>query len=171
VSEPYSFRRSVYGYIDRGNIPDLLSQFDMVNSQEPNTKRTTTIVPQQALFLMNSPFATSIAQNVVKRPRSYKRWLPTKIPGRESLRFFRSSFSEPLQKSNLIWRLSFCRRNQRCRERFQRLWPKWERMRKKRLKNKLRRQQLDYSARKPIINEGEIVTRRPCLLGRPWYRR
>jgi hypothetical protein len=67
VSEPYSYRRSIYGYIDRGNVPDLLMQFDMASPLEPNTKRTSTIVPQQALFLMNSPFAISLAKQVAQR--------------------------------------------------------------------------------------------------------
>jgi hypothetical protein len=68
TEEPYSFRRSVYGYVDRANISDLLMQFDMANPDQPNTKRTSTIVPQQALFLMNSPFAAQIVQRVVNRP-------------------------------------------------------------------------------------------------------
>lgn len=72
VSEPYSFRRSIYGYIDRLDVPDLLTQFDMAVPLEPNTKRATTIVPQQALFLMNSPFAIAIAKNVVRRPEVVK---------------------------------------------------------------------------------------------------
>ena len=68
TEEPYSFRRSVYGYIDRANMPDLLMQFDMSNPDQPNTKRTSTIVPQQALFLMNSPFVVNIVQRIVNRP-------------------------------------------------------------------------------------------------------
>ena len=68
TEEPYSFRRSVYGYIDRANMPDLLMQFDMSNPDQPNTKRTSTIVPQQALFLMNSPFVANIVQRIVARP-------------------------------------------------------------------------------------------------------
>jgi hypothetical protein len=43
-------------------------QFDMSNPDQPNTKRTSTIVPQQALFLMNSPFAAQVVQKVVNRP-------------------------------------------------------------------------------------------------------
>ncbi len=66
--EPYSFRRSVYAYIDRARMPDLLMQFDMANPDQPNSRRTSTIVPQQALFLMNSSFVAQIVQNVVKRP-------------------------------------------------------------------------------------------------------
>ncbi|MEI7773575.1 MAG: PSD1 and planctomycete cytochrome C domain-containing protein [Verrucomicrobiota bacterium] len=68
TQEPFSMRRAVYGYVDRSNMSDLLMQFDMSNPDQPNTKRTSTIVPQQALFLMNSPFIAEIVQNVVKRP-------------------------------------------------------------------------------------------------------
>jgi hypothetical protein len=68
VSEPYSRRRSIYGYIDRANLPDLLTQFDFANPGEPNTRRGATIVPQQSLFLMNSPFTIVIIRHIVRRP-------------------------------------------------------------------------------------------------------
>jgi hypothetical protein len=68
VSEPYSHRRSIYGYIDRANVPELLMQFDFANPTEPNTRRTTTIVPQQSLFLMNSPFTIGIVRRIMERP-------------------------------------------------------------------------------------------------------
>lgn len=67
VSEPYSYRRSVYGYIDRGDMPDLLNQFDFPNPDMPNSKRNSTIVPQQALFLMNSTMAFDTARSIVGR--------------------------------------------------------------------------------------------------------
>jgi len=67
TDEPYSVRRSVYGYIDRGNLPELMQHFDFGDPHMPNSKRTSTIVPQQALFLMNSPFAVDIARSVVRR--------------------------------------------------------------------------------------------------------
>ena len=67
VSEPYSHRRSLYGYIDRANVPELLMQFDFANPTEPNTRRTSTIVPQQSLFLMNSPFTIGIVRRIMAR--------------------------------------------------------------------------------------------------------
>ena len=67
VSEPYSHRRSIYGYIDRANVPELLTQFDFANPTEPNTRRTSTIVPQQSLFLMNSPFTIGIVRRIMER--------------------------------------------------------------------------------------------------------
>jgi mono/diheme cytochrome c family protein len=68
TDEPYSYRRSVYGYIDRGNLPELMSAFDFSDPDMPNSKRSTTIVPQQALFLMNSSMTVDVARKIVDRP-------------------------------------------------------------------------------------------------------
>jgi len=68
TDEPYSYRRSVYGYIDRGNLPELMQSFDFGDPDMPNSKRATTIVPQQALFLMNSAMAIDVARRVAARP-------------------------------------------------------------------------------------------------------
>ena len=68
TDEPYSFRRSVYGYIDRGNLPELMSQFDFSDPDMPNSKRATSIVPQQALFLMNNSMAVDVARKILARP-------------------------------------------------------------------------------------------------------
>ena len=68
TDEPYSYRRSVYGYIDRGNVPELMAHFDFSRPDMPNSKRTTTVVPQQALYLMNSPMAADTARSVIAHP-------------------------------------------------------------------------------------------------------
>ncbi len=68
TDEPYSFRRSVYGYIDRGNLPELMQNFDFSDPDMPNSKRTTTIVPQQAHFFMNSPMSVDVTRKIVARP-------------------------------------------------------------------------------------------------------
>jgi hypothetical protein len=68
TDEPYSNRRSVYGYIDRGAVPELMTQFDFADPDMANSRRTTTIVPQQALFFMNSPMAVDVARKVTSRP-------------------------------------------------------------------------------------------------------
>lgn len=68
TDEPYSYRRSVYGYIDRGNLPELMQSFDFSDPDMTNSKRATSIVPQQALFLMNSPMAVDVARRVIARP-------------------------------------------------------------------------------------------------------
>ncbi len=68
TDEPYSYRRSVYGYVDRGNLPELMANFDFAKPEMANSKRTTTVVPQQALFLMNSPMSADIVRRITGRP-------------------------------------------------------------------------------------------------------
>ncbi|MES2309505.1 MAG: PSD1 and planctomycete cytochrome C domain-containing protein, partial [Verrucomicrobiota bacterium] len=67
VEEPYSYRRTVYGYIDRGNLPELMAFFDFSNPDAPNSQRSSTIVPQQALFLMNSPMIIGVVRDILAR--------------------------------------------------------------------------------------------------------
>ena len=73
TDEPYSYRRSIYGYVDRGNLPELMQSFDFSNPSMPNSKRSTTVVPQQALFLMNSPMAIDVARSVMARVDAIER--------------------------------------------------------------------------------------------------
>ncbi len=68
TEEPYSFRRSVYGYVDRGNLPELLAHFDFANPEMSNSRRNESLVPQQALFLMNSPMTVDIVRRICERP-------------------------------------------------------------------------------------------------------
>jgi len=67
-SYPYSTRRTIYGYIDRLNLPEVYNQFDFANPENTMGKRYETIVPQQSLFLMNSPMVIEQARNLVSRP-------------------------------------------------------------------------------------------------------
>ena len=54
---PFSTRRSVYGFIERQNLPAFFRTFDFANPNTHTPERPQTTTPQQALFLMNSPFA------------------------------------------------------------------------------------------------------------------
>ncbi len=53
---PFSARRTVYGFIDRQNLDGLYRTFDFAVPDATSPRRFVTTVPQQALFLMNSPF-------------------------------------------------------------------------------------------------------------------
>ncbi len=64
----YSLRRTIYGYVDRNNIPDMFRAFDFANPDLSTGKRSSSIVPQQALFMMNSPLVIEQARNLVRRP-------------------------------------------------------------------------------------------------------
>jgi cytochrome c553 len=61
----YSHRRTIYGFVDRRNLPELYSQFDFANPDMTTGKRYETTVPQQALFMMNSPLVVELARKLV----------------------------------------------------------------------------------------------------------
>ncbi|MFO1451263.1 MAG: PSD1 and planctomycete cytochrome C domain-containing protein [Opitutaceae bacterium] len=67
-SEGFGKRRALYFFIDRRNPPELLTQFDFPNPDVPSGKRYDTTVPQQALFLMNSPLVIETARKLTHRP-------------------------------------------------------------------------------------------------------
>jgi len=67
TDEPYSYRRSIYGYVDRSSVSDLMMQFDFSDPEMTNSKRASSIVPQQALFFMNSPMIIDAARAVTER--------------------------------------------------------------------------------------------------------
>jgi hypothetical protein len=68
VTAPFSTRRTVYGQIERQNLPAFFRTFDFATPDSHTPQRFTTTVPQQALFLMNSPFVIEQAAALVKRP-------------------------------------------------------------------------------------------------------
>jgi hypothetical protein len=68
TSQPFSSRRTVYGFIDRQNLPGLFRTFDFASPDTTSPQRFETTVPQQALFMMNSPFVMEQARNLIRRP-------------------------------------------------------------------------------------------------------
>ena len=54
--QPWPTRRTIYGRIDRQNLPNMFRTFDFASPDTHSPQRFTTTVPQQALYLMNSPF-------------------------------------------------------------------------------------------------------------------
>ena len=65
---PFPHRRAVYGYIDRQDLPNLFRVFDIASPDSSSPRRPRTTVPQQALFLMNSPFVIEQARALAARP-------------------------------------------------------------------------------------------------------
>jgi hypothetical protein len=65
---PFPRRRAVYGFIDRQDLPNLFRVFDIASPDQSSPRRPRTTVPQQALFLMNSPFVVEQAQALAARP-------------------------------------------------------------------------------------------------------
>jgi cytochrome c553 len=67
-SEGFASRRAVYAFIDRRNPAEILTQFNFPNPSVPTGKRFLTQVPQQQLFLMNSPLVIETARKLVHTP-------------------------------------------------------------------------------------------------------
>ncbi len=61
-------RRTLYGFIDRQNLPGILRAFDFASPDATSPLRFQTTTPQQALFLMNSAFMADRARELVGRP-------------------------------------------------------------------------------------------------------
>ncbi|MEI6870725.1 MAG: DUF1553 domain-containing protein, partial [Verrucomicrobiota bacterium] len=60
-------RRSVYAMIDRAGLPEIFNTFDFANPDISTGERVLTTVPQQSLFMMNSPFVAAQVRNLVQR--------------------------------------------------------------------------------------------------------
>jgi mono/diheme cytochrome c family protein len=78
TGESPALRRTVYGFIDRQNLPGVFRTFDFANPDATSPQRHVTTVPQQALFMLNSPFVMDRARGLAG------------LPGLDAL-----SFSEP----------------------------------------------------------------------------
>ena len=61
-------RRAVYGFIERQNLPGVFRSFDLASPDASTPQRYSTTVPQQALYLMNSPFMQAAAKAFASRP-------------------------------------------------------------------------------------------------------
>lgn len=66
TEQPFPKRRTVYAFVDRQNLPGLFRAFDFAGPDTHSPKRYETDVPQQALFLMNSPFVLEQATQLVE---------------------------------------------------------------------------------------------------------
>ena len=60
-------RRTVYAFVDRQNLPGLLRTFDFPAPNATSPGRFNTTVPQQALFMLNSPFVIQQAKSLANR--------------------------------------------------------------------------------------------------------
>jgi len=65
AGDPLNSRRTVYGLVDRQNLPALFRAFDFAVPDQCVERRPRTTVPQQALFALNSAFAMEQARALV----------------------------------------------------------------------------------------------------------
>ena len=65
--KPDANRRTVYAFVNRQNLPNLFRTFDFAGPDTTCPQRFTTTVPQQALYLLNSPFIEAQAKRLASR--------------------------------------------------------------------------------------------------------
>jgi hypothetical protein len=68
VTDPQGHFRTIYGLVDRQSLPGVFRAFDFASPDQSVERRPRTMVPQQALFSMNSPFVVEQAKSVASRP-------------------------------------------------------------------------------------------------------
>jgi hypothetical protein len=68
LASPFATRRTIYGFIDRQNLPGLFRTFDFASPDSSSPQRYQTTVPQQALFMLNGPFIQLQARALLRRP-------------------------------------------------------------------------------------------------------
>jgi mono/diheme cytochrome c family protein len=162
TDEPYSFRRTVYGYVDRGNLPDLMAHFDFSDPDMPNSKRTTTVVPQQALFLMNSPMAVDIARKILLRPEVQK----ASADAHRIMAIYRIIFQRSVTPTELQMALSFIQTESQGQEETEAAMKGHIASAVKRADFKAKRKLAGNDAKFGAIkNDGEVVARKALT---PW---
>ena len=157
TDEPYIYRRSVYGYIDRGNVPELMGHFDFSDPDMPNSKRTATIVPQQALFIMNSPMAIDVARRVVARPEVRNE----RQDMRKIVAIYRILFQRQPLPDEIKMGMAFVANEAKKQPEIDAMAPEMMKKNaavKKRIEDRRGR---DNDAMMTIINDGDIIERRP----------
>jgi hypothetical protein len=68
LTDAASTRRTLYGLIDRLNLPGLYRTFDFPDPNATSPRRDYTTIAPQALFLMNHPFVINAANAILGRP-------------------------------------------------------------------------------------------------------
>jgi hypothetical protein len=109
TAEPFARRRTVYGFLDRQNLPGMFRTFDYPNPDTSTAQRFATTVPQQALYLLNAPFVQAQARALAARPdvagaaepaaqvRALYRWVLQRAPEASELAAATAFLGRPQQ--------------------------------------------------------------------------
>jgi hypothetical protein len=117
TAQPLNRRRTVYGLVDRQDLPATFRAFDFAVPDQCAERRPRTTVPQQALYALNSPFVMEQARALTARPEIasleipeqraqalYRRVLgrsPTQAETRSALRFVESAQADTVPEKGL----------------------------------------------------------------------
>ena len=94
-------RRTIYGFIDRQNLPSLFRTFDFAGPDTTCGRRFTTTIPQQPLYLLNSPFIEAQAKRLAESTPV------ASVNGEERIRVI---FRQIYQRDPKDWELNLAKR-------------------------------------------------------------
>ncbi|GIW98892.1 MAG: hypothetical protein KatS3mg111_2225 [Pirellulaceae bacterium] len=103
-SMPYAPRRTLYAYIDRQNLPSLFRTFDMAGPDTHAPQRPRTSVPQQGLYMLNSPMVLDLAAKLGQRFRTMAEQQDT-VVAIEGL--FQQVLGRRPEGEELVWLIQF----------------------------------------------------------------
>jgi hypothetical protein len=70
ITNPTQHRRTVYGFVNRNDLPGVFRVFDFADPDASASQRPLTTVPQQALFALNAPFVVEQSRAIAGRVKS-----------------------------------------------------------------------------------------------------
>jgi hypothetical protein len=98
LAQPFTHRRTLYGFVDRQNLPSMFRAFDFASPDAHAPMRFANTVPQQALFMMNSPFVVEQAKALAALPMVTKVTTPAeKVAALYRTAFARQPSSEEIK--------------------------------------------------------------------------
>ncbi|MSQ96100.1 MAG: DUF1553 domain-containing protein [Gemmataceae bacterium] len=98
TTTPFSKRRTLYGTIDRQNLPGVFRTFDFASPDATSPQRFQTTVPQQALFMLNHPLVHQQVRALLKRPELAEvKDNAEKIQGLHRIAYARSADADELR--------------------------------------------------------------------------
>jgi hypothetical protein len=103
TSQPFPKRRTVYAFVDRVNLPELFRVFDFACPDLHTPQRLQTLVPQQALYLMNGPFVLEMARALANRPEL----AGERDPQRRLEKLYRIVYGRAPTREQAAWGLDF----------------------------------------------------------------
>ena len=111
VAMPADPRRTIYSIIERERPLALLKTFDVADPEQHSPQRYQTTVPQQGLFLLNSPFAGEMAQSLAAKAKDvadlYRRVLsraPTALEAQRAAPFWTAPAALEAEPGEGPWR-------------------------------------------------------------------
>ena len=103
VTTAATTRRTLYGLVDRRELPEFFRTFDFANPDMSSSQRHTTTVPQQALFMMNSPLVIEQSKNLAHRSELDK----LSVPAEKVRHLYRVAFQLPPTAAEIALALDY----------------------------------------------------------------